>query len=151
MPNSTARLTGSTSEMPQSKILVNGQASKDPLTDIVKTDFRKAVQFDSSESTAMGGVVEYMWDFGDGNTSTEANPSHTYESEGFQVFPVLRVKDKNGFIHDSFLQLENIDESSKGPSSLIEVGTNYWPIISIGVIVILGIIGIIVIKKQIKK
>lgn len=138
-------------QMPQSKILVNGQASKDPLTDIVKTDFRKAVQFDSSESSATGGVVEYMWDFGDGNTSTEANPSHIYDSEGFQVFPVLRVKDKNGFIHDSFIQLENIDESSKGTSSLIEVGTNYWPIISIGVIVILGIIGIIIIKKQIKK
>ncbi len=138
-------------QMPQSKILVNGQASKDPLTDIVKTDFRKAVQFDSSESSAMGGVVEYMWDFGDGNTSTEANPSHIYESDGFQVFPVLRVKDKNGFIHDSFLQLENSDESSKGASSLIEIGTDYWPFISIGVIVIIGIIGILIIKKQIKK
>ena len=26
--------------------------------------------------------VEYYWDFGDGNTSTEANPTHTYTEEG---------------------------------------------------------------------
>ncbi|MBL7804695.1 MAG: PKD domain-containing protein [Saprospiraceae bacterium] len=27
-------------------------------------------------------VVSYAWDFGDGNTSTEANPSHTYAEDG---------------------------------------------------------------------
>ena len=27
-------------------------------------------------------VLSYLWDFGDGNTSTEANPTHTYAAEG---------------------------------------------------------------------
>ena len=36
------------------------------------------VTFDSSSST--GNIVGYSWDFGDGNTSTEVNPTHTYQS-----------------------------------------------------------------------
>ncbi|UCF12958.1 MAG: PKD domain-containing protein [Thermoplasmatales archaeon] len=29
-----------------------------------------------------GEIVSYFWDFGDGNTSTEQNPSHSYAAEG---------------------------------------------------------------------
>ncbi len=32
-------------------------------------------------NTSTGGNI-YLWDFGDGNTSTEANPIHTYEADG---------------------------------------------------------------------
>ena len=33
-------------------------------------------------STADGNITSYHWDFGDDNTSTEQNPSHTYASPG---------------------------------------------------------------------
>ncbi|MCB0158574.1 MAG: PKD domain-containing protein, partial [Caldilineaceae bacterium] len=33
-----------------------------------------------------GNITGRQWDFGDGNTSSEANPAHTYESAG--VFTV---------------------------------------------------------------
>jgi PKD repeat protein len=46
-----------------------------PATGTVNT----AVQFNS---TSQGQVDSYAWDFGDGNTSTEANPSHTYDTAG---------------------------------------------------------------------
>ncbi|MCQ0113106.1 beta strand repeat-containing protein, partial [Zhouia amylolytica] len=38
----------------------------------------------TDESTIEGNdtVEEWLWDFGDGNTSTEQNPTHTYESVG---------------------------------------------------------------------
>lgn len=29
-----------------------------------------------------GNITNWLWDFGDGNTSTEQNPSHTYDTEG---------------------------------------------------------------------
>ncbi len=32
--------------------------------------------------TATGDVVEYFWDFGDGETSDEANPDHNYDDPG---------------------------------------------------------------------
>jgi len=38
-----------------------------------------AVQF-TDQST--GNVTAWAWDFGDGNTSAEQNPGHTYESPG---------------------------------------------------------------------
>ena len=44
----------------------------------------QTVQF-TDEST--GTVEIYSWDFGDGNTSAEANPSHIYEDEG--VYTVI--------------------------------------------------------------
>jgi PKD repeat protein len=37
--------------------------------------------FDFS-NTSTGGATDYLWDFGDGNTSTLATPSHTYTTNG---------------------------------------------------------------------
>ena len=42
--------------------------------------FPLAVNFNSSAST--GSITSYAWTFGDGGTSTAANPSHTYASSG---------------------------------------------------------------------
>ncbi|NIM11614.1 MAG: PKD domain-containing protein, partial [Candidatus Aminicenantes bacterium] len=33
-------------------------------------------------STDDGTIVSWLWDFGDGNTSTEQNPTHTYAADG---------------------------------------------------------------------
>lgn len=42
-----------------------------------------------------GKALTYAWDFGDGATSTAANPSHTYTTEG-TFRPTLTVKDPEG-------------------------------------------------------
>lgn len=34
---------------------------------------------------SLGGVVNWLWDFGDGNTSTDPNPTHTYADTGLYV------------------------------------------------------------------
>lgn len=54
------------------------------------------VSFTSAASTDPDGdVLHYSWDFGDGTTSSAANPSHTYIRPGsFQA--VLRVTDAHG-------------------------------------------------------
>ncbi len=42
-----------------------------------------AIQFKSDSSKAEDRkIISYLWDFGDGNTSTEANPIYAYEKEG---------------------------------------------------------------------
>ena len=41
------------------------------------------VNFRGADSTdADGDTLSYVWDFGDGATSTEANPTHTYQERG---------------------------------------------------------------------
>ncbi len=64
------------------------------------------VEFNSSDSTAPAGIAAYLWDFGDGTTSTEANPTHIYEELG--TFDVsLTITDHLG-LTDTATKLEFI-------------------------------------------
>ncbi|WP_276530113.1 PQQ-dependent sugar dehydrogenase, partial [Saccharothrix coeruleofusca] len=55
-----------------------------------------AVAFSSAGSSdPEGGTLTYSWDFGDGTTSTAANPSHTYTANG-QYSVTLTVTDPGG-------------------------------------------------------
>ena len=38
--------------------------------------------FSSIESATLGGITTWTWDFGDGTTSNERNPLHTYQAAG---------------------------------------------------------------------
>jgi len=54
------------------------------------------VQFSSAQSTDTdGSIAGYLWDFGDGSTSTAANPSHTFTAVG-QYAVTLIVTDNSG-------------------------------------------------------
>ncbi|MFD4747867.1 PQQ-dependent sugar dehydrogenase [Streptomyces rubiginosohelvolus] len=55
-----------------------------------------AVSFSSAGSAdPEGGNLGYAWDFGDGTTSTDPNPSHTYTTAG-TYNPTLTVTDPEG-------------------------------------------------------
>jgi PKD repeat protein len=55
-------------------------------------DIPLTVQFSSAGTLDPdGGEIAYLWDFGDGNTSTQPNPSHTYTQVGtFEVQLTVR-------------------------------------------------------------
>ncbi|SHM31644.1 gliding motility-associated C-terminal domain-containing protein [Cyclobacterium lianum] len=49
------------------------------------------------EAASIGNIRSYLWDFGDGTSSEEASPSHSYSRQGdFQVS--LEVTDANGCV-----------------------------------------------------
>ncbi len=55
-----------------------------------------AIAFSSAGSSDSDGTItSYLWDFGDGNTSTAANPSHTYAAAGGYTV-TLTVTDNEG-------------------------------------------------------
>jgi PKD repeat protein len=69
-------------------------SGKEPLT----------VLFSSAGSTDSDGtIVSRSWDFGDGGSSTQANPSHTYTSAGTYT-ATLTVTDNAGGSHTATVQ-----------------------------------------------
>jgi len=55
----------------------------------------KAVSFDGSNSWDNNYIASYLWDFGGGNTSNSAKPTHTYTNEGTYT-AALTVTDSAG-------------------------------------------------------
>jgi PKD repeat protein len=61
-----------------------------------------SVQFSSDGSNDPdGSIVTYAWDFGDGGSSTEANPSHTYSDVGTYSATLTVTDDDNASHGDS--------------------------------------------------
>lgn len=65
--------------------------------------------FFSAKSSIHGttNIISYFWDFGDGTYSTQPNVYHAYSPTFREAFPLLRVKDINGFISDSYMTIIN--------------------------------------------
>lgn len=98
-------------QLPKAIIKISGKTSKDPLTDILRFNLNQTLKFDATTSVSANKITDYLWDFGDRLSSTEGKVNHNYSKtlvngQG-QVFPVLRVKDANGFIADTFVEVEN--------------------------------------------
>lgn len=55
-----------------------------PTADFDFTESGLTVLFENLSEAELnpGQTIDYLWDFGDGNTSTEENPSHTYATDG---------------------------------------------------------------------
>ena len=77
-------------------ICVSNGCAKPPTASFTSDKTRaavgEAIQF-SDQST--GEITSWSWDFGDGNTSNEENPSHAYK-EGGRYFVSLVVSNKAG-------------------------------------------------------
>lgn len=78
------------------------------------------VQFTDISAANSGTIVEWFWDFGDGNTSTLQSPSHTYLVAGsFGV--TLKVKNSAGCT--KILNKQNFINISGGTKSNFSIGT----------------------------
>lgn len=65
------------------------------------------IDFSSAESA--GQIIEYFWDFGDGNISTMANPSHSFKKAG--IYEVkLRADFVNSNIKEDVVEIEIYEE-----------------------------------------
>jgi len=77
-------------------------------------------------SSTVNSVGYYLWDFGDGNTSTVDNPTHTYTSDGYYSVNV-RFEDFSGCV-DSF-DFDIIPHPVPSPSFIpIQLDTCVLPI-----------------------
>ncbi|MDD1771635.1 MAG: PKD domain-containing protein [Methanomassiliicoccales archaeon] len=90
-------------------------------TDPVLTENESAVQFISTNSISYPDeIVEWLWDFDDGSTSTDQNPTHVFADDGtYDV--VLTVTDDDGSTDVSNIIQVIVDDTS--PTADFDVTT----------------------------
>lgn len=121
-------------DLPQAVMKVDGQTITGAGDDTLHLNLSKPLQFDASKSK--GSIIEYLWDFGDGETGTKAVMTHQYTGAGFETL-VLRVKDKNGFTSDTFVGLQNDPQATNA----ISASNNTW---LFGLSIQTAVIGVII-------
>lgn len=57
-------------------------------------------ELEATFTNSSENVTSYSWNFGDGNTSSEENPTHNYEAAGIYTV-VLTAKGANGSIAEA--------------------------------------------------
>ncbi|MBC7129396.1 MAG: PKD domain-containing protein [Thermoplasmatales archaeon] len=66
---------------------------------------KEDINFTSLSTDEDGEIVNYTWDFGDGNISHERNPIHAYEKEGTYNVTLI-VRDNDGDAEEKTIQIE---------------------------------------------
>lgn len=91
----------------------NGAASIGPKADFT---YEQTIQFNGTATDSDGDDIEtWHWDFGDGNTSDEQNPTHQYPNGGtFDV--TLTVTDERGVAGDVTKQIEVEGPPNQAPT-----------------------------------
>ena len=93
-----------------------------PVADFSYSATNLQVDFTDASSDADGAVVGWLWDFGDGNTSTQASPQHTYAAAS--VYDVtLTVTDDDGG-SDSYTQTIAVTDGAGSVTVELQAGLN---------------------------
>ncbi len=76
-------------------------------SDVTSGVFPLTVNFSDS---SQGLITSWLWDFGDGATSTEKNPSHTYENSGnYSVRLTVHTPDSSDtIIKENYITVKNV-------------------------------------------
>ncbi len=62
------------------------------------------VQFNNTSAQGYSPIVNYLWDFGDGNTSPDVSPTHTYSDTGRYIV-ILKAYDTSGCTDSIFNEI----------------------------------------------
>ena len=74
----------------------------DPMVNITTAT---AITFTDNSTAGDANITTYEWDFGDGNTSNETNPTHTYATADSYII-TLTVTDENGLLDSAEVAIE---------------------------------------------
>ena len=89
-----------------------GSSQVAPVAGFNETINNLNVQFSNTSSDSDGTISSHLWDFGDGNSSTLASPSHTYTAEGTYTVQ-LTVVDNDG-LSDTASKSITVTDSTGG-------------------------------------
>ena len=93
--------------------------NQDPVADAngpYEGDIGESITFDGTQSyDPDGSITSYAWDFGDGETASGAEPTHTYTSAG--TYEVMLIVTDNDGATDSDLTTANIPNGNRPPTT----------------------------------
>jgi PGF-CTERM protein len=69
----------------------------------VKYDTGTEIYFEASASDANDDAITYLWDFGDGVTSTQERPSHVYTEKGTYTVTLTVTDERGDTFTDTFM------------------------------------------------
>lgn len=137
-------------KLPKAVITVNGKKIEDPLKESLNIDLNKEITLDASESVSGSSkIVEYGWDFDDGKTSKSAKSEHRYKLPQYYASPGLYVKDENGFISYTFVNLTNSGKNDpNNPDFENSKEVLGKAAIALGVLLVVLVVGYVIFKKS---
>jgi len=143
LPNSNYRL-------PKAVIAINGQVNSNPGNSNFLVPGKKTLMLDGSHSQkGSAEIVEYLWDMGDTTSRNGSTINYQYNDPALHyIFPILRIKDANGFIDDTHAQIEQDNSLAKGPATLSRLGIITITLLSS---LVLGFVFWIFRKRKMKK
>jgi len=108
--------------------IVVGQSANMPPTAVIDADNFSGpapltVNFIGRNSVDDFGITSYEWDFGDGTTSTEVDPAHTYTGEG-EYTVTLTVTDAGGLVNTATVLIRVDPEEGKMKGIILENPAN---------------------------
>lgn len=102
-----------------------GSGNSRPTADFDASCTDLACAFQSSSSDSDGSVVEWSWDFGDGATSPEENPSHTYASGGDFTVTLVVNDDAGDASVPTSKTVSLTDPNNEAPSADFSASCSY--------------------------
>ncbi|WP_052958646.1 PKD domain-containing protein [Maribacter thermophilus] len=99
-------------------ITVNGAPYASIIADNTGGEAPVEVNFDGSSSTDDVGIVSYLWDFGDGASSTEQSPTHTFTTPG--VYEVVLIVTDEGGLEDTATTTITVVDVNEAPVAVAD-------------------------------
>lgn len=139
--------------LPKAVISLDGLTKPNRSNNEYHLPMHKPVSFDASSSIAGSSkIVSYFWDVGDSTFQQTNQFTYTYPSAMRLAFVVLRVKDANGFIGDTYTAIRDdngitLPTPTPKPQNFF---SNKFIFILVGaIIVVIGIIsGLLMVRKN---
>jgi len=109
-------------KLPKAIILVNGKPVIDPNKSVPLSE--EPITFDASSSIqGSAKITSILWDIGNGKSTDRSTFKYSFsDSQETYIFPMLRVTDANGFINDTFVQLERSAPTPKSKLPILPLG-----------------------------
>ena len=78
----------------------------------------------TDHSSSVHGIVSWSWDFGDGSTSSEQNPTHVYRQQGTYTVKLTVTEEDDDGDTATEIKTDYITVGDTGPTALLSGDTN---------------------------